>query len=42
VDKILQFLEKIFGVFIRSRVSSKWTSKIIPSIKKWIVSIEAS
>jgi len=42
VDKILHFLEKIFSSFIRSRVSSKWMNKIAPSIKKWIVSIEAS
>jgi hypothetical protein len=42
VDKIIQFLEKIFSSFIRSRVSSKWKSKIVPSIKKWIISIEAS
>ncbi len=41
VDKILKFIEKTFSSFIRSRVSSKWMSKIVPSIKKWIVSIEA-
>ena len=42
VDKIIQFLDKIFGSFIRSRVSSKWMSKTVPSIKKWIISIETS
>lgn len=42
VDKVIQFLEKIFGSFIRSRVSPKWMSKTVPLIKKWIISIEAS
>jgi hypothetical protein len=42
VNKILKFIENIFSSFIRSRVSSKWKSKIVPSIKKWIISIEAS
>ena len=42
VDKIIRFLEKIFGSFMRSRVSPKWMSKTVPLIKKWIISIEAS
>jgi hypothetical protein len=42
VDKILHFIEKIFSSFVRSRVSSKWMSKIVPLIRKWIISLEGS
>jgi len=33
---ILNFLEMIFKSFIKLRISSRWSSKTIPSIKKWI------
>jgi hypothetical protein len=35
-NKMLIFLEKIFKLFIQSRISAKWSTKIIPGIKKWI------
>jgi hypothetical protein len=40
LDKITNFIEKAFKIFIRMRVTSKWNNKIVPSIKKWINSIE--
>ena len=35
-DKILQFLQKLYKTFIKLRTSSRWQSREIPLIKKWI------
>jgi hypothetical protein len=34
--KLLNFIEILFKSFIKSRISSRWSSKTLPSIKKWI------
>jgi hypothetical protein len=34
--KILKFLELIFKSFIKTRISTKWSSKTTPAIKKWV------
>ena len=34
--KIIIFIEKMYKNFIRLRISSGWSSKIIPAIKKWV------
>lgn len=39
LDKILNFIEIIFKTFICARVSNKWSTKIVPSVKKWIRSV---
>jgi len=36
LDKILNFIEIIFKTFVCARVSNKWSTKIVPSVKKWI------
>jgi hypothetical protein len=35
-DKILQFLEKLYKSFIKLRLSSRWQSREIYLIKKWL------
>jgi len=40
INKIINFIEIAFKMFVRMRVTSKWNNKIAPSIKKWINSIE--
>ena len=35
-DKILQFLEKLYKTFIKLRTSSRWQSREISLIKKWL------
>lgn len=39
LDKILKFMEIIFKTFICARVSNKWSTKMVPSVKKWIRSV---
>jgi len=39
IDKILNFIEIIFKTFVCARVSNKWSTKIVPSVKKWIRSV---
>jgi hypothetical protein len=34
--KILNFLELIYKIFIQTRISTKWSSKTTPAIKKWV------
>ena len=36
LDKILQFIEKIYILFIKQRVSSRWQSAIVPEIITWM------
>jgi hypothetical protein len=40
INKIINFIEIAFKIFVRMRITSKWNNKIAPSIKKWINSIE--
>lgn len=35
-DKILQFLEKLYKTFIKSRTSNRWQNREISLIKKWL------
>jgi hypothetical protein len=37
-DKILQFLEKIYILFIKERLSPRWSSAVVPGMKKWMAS----
>jgi len=39
-NKILNFLEIFFKLFIKQRVSPKWNSQVVPSITKWVRDIE--
>ena len=39
-NKIINFIQLAFKAFIHIRVSGKWSTKVIPNIKKWIRSIE--
>lgn len=38
-NKILSFLEILYKTFIQVRISARWSSKIIPAIKKWVASV---
>ena len=40
INKITNFVEIAFKMFVRIRVTSRWPNKIVPNIKKWINSIE--
>jgi hypothetical protein len=33
--KIIDFIEKTYKVFIKLRISSNWSSKTTPALKKW-------
>jgi hypothetical protein len=35
-DKILQFLEKLYKTFVKLRISNRWQSHEISSIKRWL------
>ena len=35
-DKILQFLEKIYNLFLKERLSPGWQSASVPKIRKWM------
>jgi hypothetical protein len=39
-NKITNFIELAFKAFIKIRVTSKWSAKVVPNIKKWIRSID--
>lgn len=39
-NKILNFLEILYKTFIQVRITSKWSSKIIPAIRKWVTSVD--
>lgn len=39
VYKIIDFINKSFSMFVRARVSDRWSIKVVPNIKKWINSI---
>ncbi|MCU0558802.1 MAG: hypothetical protein MUD16_01225 [Desulfobacterales bacterium] len=36
INKIIFFIENLYKLFIRARLSSQWVSKQVPSIRKWI------
>jgi hypothetical protein len=38
--KIIIFIEKMYKNFIRLRISSGWSSKTTPAIKKWVKVVE--
>jgi hypothetical protein len=40
IDKILKFIENSFGHFMRLRISTKWSSKHVPVIRKWMQSTQ--
>ncbi len=37
-NMIIEFLDKLFKVFIKLRVSTEWKNKTVPLVKKWIYS----
>lgn len=37
-DKILQFIEKTYNYFIKTRVSAQWNTQIVPTIRTWMAS----
>jgi hypothetical protein len=39
-NKISKFIELAFKVFVRVRVTKKWSAQVAPNIRKWIRSIE--
>jgi hypothetical protein len=39
VDKIINFINKTFSMFVHARVAARWSIKVVPNIKKWINSI---
>jgi hypothetical protein len=39
-NKITNFIKLAFKAFIKIRVTSKWSAKVVPNIKKWIRSID--
>ena len=39
VDKIINFINKTFSMFVHTRVAGRWSIKVVPNIKKWINSI---
>jgi hypothetical protein len=39
-NKILNFLEITYKTFIQVRITGKWSSKITPAIKKWVLSAD--
>ncbi len=40
IDKILKFIENSYKQFIRLRISTKWATKQVPVIHKWIQASE--
>jgi hypothetical protein len=36
-EKIMDWLDGIFGYFIKIRISPEWTDGVVPRIKKWIL-----
>ena len=41
LNKILLFVQNLYTLFIRARVSGTWNSKSVPAIKKWVHAVEA-
>jgi hypothetical protein len=39
-NKISKFIELAFKMFVRVRVTKKWSAQVAPNIRKWIRSIE--
>lgn len=39
--KLIDFIKKMYKSFIKIRISSGWSSKTTPAIKKWIKMVEA-
>jgi hypothetical protein len=39
-NKTLKFLEITYKTFIQVRITSKWSSKITPAIRKWVLSAD--
>jgi len=37
-NMIIEFLDKLFKMFIKLRVSTEWKNKTVPLVKKWIYS----
>ena len=37
-EKIIRLINGLFNHFIKLRVSTEWTSKTVPAIRKWILS----
>jgi hypothetical protein len=35
-DKVIDFLDKVYGVFIELRLSDAWERGILPDLKKWV------
>lgn len=35
-DKIIQFIDSVFGQFIRLRISNAWQEKVVPRMRAWI------
>ena len=35
-DKSFQLIDKLYQSFIKLRLSEKWSSEILPAMKKWI------
>lgn len=40
LEKILQFIDKLFERFIKVRVSNDWENKTVPKIRQWIINNE--
>jgi hypothetical protein len=38
LEIVLSLLDNLFGRFIKLRVSNRWQEKVVPAMKKWIVS----
>jgi hypothetical protein len=36
IYKIIDFINKTFSMFVRDRVAGRWSTKVVPNIKKWI------
>ena len=35
-DKIIRFIDSVFGQFIRLRISDAWQEKVVPRMRAWI------
>ena len=35
-DKLIDFMDKVYGKFISLRLSENWNNQILPQIKKWL------
>ena len=36
-EKILGWVDTIYGFFIKTRISPEWNDRVVPQIKKWIL-----